>query len=72
MKIDIIKIFKEQMYKTECIKPGLPPGNVKIRGNLSTAENFVPQKIFFKKLTSKFFFKSAKFPRIRERVPALL
>jgi len=36
------------MQKTE-----LPPGNDKIHGTLSTAENFVPKK---KYLTSKFFF----------------
>ena len=36
---------------------GLPPGNDKIRGALSTAANFVPQKKIFN-LGFFFFFKS--------------
>ena len=35
---------------------GLPPGNDKIRGTLSTAEIFVPQKNKTHFLTSKIFF----------------
>ena len=42
---------------------GLPPGNDKIRGTLSTAEIFAPQKKNFFNLNFFFFFKSAEFIR---------
>ena len=40
---------------------GLPPGNDKIRGTLSTAENFFQKKLFFN--LKKKNFQSAELPR---------
>jgi len=46
----LIPIYNTTVHKNKRIialnvaKPGLPPGNDKIRRTLSTAENFVPQQ----------------------------